>query len=155
MSALAALRTWWQARDLRERRMLGLMCVLVAAFVAWYGIHIPLRHLGEHARGARDQAAARLAQVQTMASAIDQAGTAPGATPEQILAAASAAGIAVSQQRIEPGVGLVLDIEAVAPAVLFAWLDALRNQHGTAPVALNIAAEGERLRVRVVFGDGA
>ncbi len=155
MKAFDSARDWWGARDRRERTMLTVMAAAIAAFVAWYGVVTPLQALRERARSGHDRSALQLSRVQAMAAALaadrpEAAGTPPSA--QMLLDAARAAGIEVSRHGAGPGEGLVIEIDATSAGALFDWLDGLRARHSLAPSALNIAADGGRLRVRAVFG---
>src|SRR5690606_20685493 len=60
---LAALQDRWQQLAPRERAMLALMGVAIAAFVLWYGAYTPLRQAHADARARHAVAAASLARV--------------------------------------------------------------------------------------------
>ena len=65
---------WWQERALRERRMLAVMFIALAAFIAWYGISVPLRGLRDDARARHERAASELLATQTAAREIEDPG---------------------------------------------------------------------------------
>ena len=158
MSTLAGRAPgWWQARDTRERRMLAAMVLALAAFIAWYGVTVPLRSWRDDARARHDRAASELLAAQTAAreiEALGQARPAPGGMQEletAVLDAARAAGVAVSRHRADGPAALQVDIESVATPALLSWLDALRIEHGVAPDTLEITESSGALRVGARF----
>ncbi len=158
MSTLAGRALdWWQARDIRERRMLAAMVLALAAFIAWYGVTVPLRSWRDDARARHDRAASELLATQTAASEIEalgQARPAPGDMQQletAVLDAARAAGVAISRHRADGPAALQVDIESVATPALLSWLDALRIEHGIAPDTLEITEASGALRVGARF----
>ena len=158
MSTLAVRALgWWQARDIRERRMLAAMVLALAAFIAWYGVTVPLRSWRDDARARHDRAASELLATQTAAreiEALGQARPAPGGMQQfetAVLDAARAAGVAVSRHRADGPAALQVDIESVATPALLSWLDALRIEHGVAPDTLEITESSGALRVGARF----
>lgn len=152
----ARMHPWWDARTSRERWMLGAMAAMLAAFAYWYGLHLPLRGAAEAARLRHDRAAAELARVRSEAAGIaaleERMPARPGdaaALRAAVLAAAAKAGLAVSRERDDGGFGIEAD--AASPGQLFAFLDALRQDHGLAPATLSAAKSEGRLRVQAQF----
>lgn len=157
MSPIGRLHGWWQARDGRERRMLAVMVVMVAAFAYWYGLIVPLQRLRAAAHEDYRQAvhetqaiAADLARI----AALHRAGTRlPSAESLQVavLAAAEEAGLAISRQRGD-GDGFEIGIDSAGAAQVLGWLDQLREQHGVAPQSLLIERHNAGVRVQARFG---
>ncbi len=152
------VRHWWRQREPRERWMLGVMVAAVAAFVLWYGVMVPLHAAADaaHQRHARAALALVEAELQrTQLQALDQRDVAPpadaAALKRAVLALASTAGLAVSRERDEGADGFGIEADAATPHQLFAWLDALRQQHGLAPSALSVARSAGELRVQARF----
>ncbi|MBB4131216.1 MULTISPECIES: type II secretion system protein GspM [unclassified Xanthomonas] len=141
---------WWQARAPRERIMLTVMLLAVAACVAWYAVVVPLRHWHSSAQARYDlaaQAALRARATQRSAS-----GPVPLA---RVLQSAQDAGIAITRQGRSATGALELQIDAVASAVLFAWLEQLRQRDNLAPSELTITRRDGQLQVRCVFPEVA
>lgn len=162
MSMASALHDWWRMRDRRERIMLGTMFAMLAAFVFWYGMLTPLRWLGAEARQHYDLAASATmaieSDLQAIATLRQQRPLVP--TGEQftrtVLAAAEQAQVSISRQRGDETGVLTVGIDAVDAEALFAWLDALRRDHGIAPRSLDIVKRDGRLQVEASFAaDGA
>lgn len=139
-----ALRTWWQARAPRERIMLATMLVAVAAFVAWYALWVPLRHWKIGAQARYDQAADAL----LTARASQRASTVATVPLDRILRSAREANIVITHHRLRPTGALDLQIDAVASASLFAWLEQLGRRENLAPTQLEISRRDGQLQVR-------
>jgi general secretion pathway protein M len=157
MSAVARLRPWWQARNQRERAMLTVMFLAIAAFAAWYGLFAPLRHLRDASQAGYDRSLFDLRQAQASASMHAlQKRDRPALDRDQltrlVLQGAQAAGVAVSRRRIDSDGHLVLGLDSVAAPTLFAWLDTLQEDHGLAPRSLQVERTGATLRAEVAFG---
>lgn len=151
------LTGWWQAREPRERWMVAVMLAAVAVFVSWYGIIAPLRQARDDARArhAAAVAAAReveqaLAHVEASAARLPPA-PAGDAFATTVVDSAGAAGVAVSRQDEGSDGVLVIAIDAVDAPTLFGWIDALRREHGIAPLALQVDKRGGRLRAELRF----
>lgn len=153
----ARLADWWQAREPRERRMVAVMLAALAAFVLWYGMIAPLRQARDDARARHAEAVAAVQEIERALASIEAstarlppapAGDAFAAT---VVDSAGAAGVAISRQD-EGGDGvLVVAVDAVAAPALFGWIDALRREHGIAPLALQVDKRGGRLRAELRF----
>lgn len=157
MSVLGNLSGWWQARDRRERWMLGVMSAMLGAFVLWYGIVTPLRHAKTAAQAHYDRAAIDLIAVEANARAIKALLERQPVRPDgdafasTVLDSAKAAAVPISHQRTDADGVLTVGIDAVQASALFGWLDALRRQHGIAPQAVTIAEANGSLRVELRF----
>lgn len=145
----AGITHWWQQREPRERLMLGTMVLAIAAFVAWYGVFVPARHWRDAAQRRHDQAAAELLGVRQELATL-RASAGPARSGDQLLASAHAAGVRVARQQAGDAGGVVLEIDDVAAAQLFAWLDAL-HADGIAPRTLDIRRDGTQLDASVGF----
>ncbi|MCF7222624.1 type II secretion system protein GspM [Marilutibacter chinensis] len=154
MNALQGLREWWRARDARERRMLAAMVVMLAAFVYWYGLLTPLRHLREAARTDYDRAAADVLAVRALAAelqAFETRRAGGGSDARTLLKSAADAGIAISRQRLDASGTLSLGIDSVQAGPLFAWLAELRRSHAIGPRTLHMEKRDGALRVEMAL----
>lgn len=158
LARLSPTALWWRRRAPRERAMLVLMVAAIAAFVAWYGVLVPLRQAHDDARARHLRAAAELARVQVqlaqLAELEQRFPARPGdreALEKAVRASAAQAGFPIGQARDDGDGSFGVRSEAATPAQLFAWLDALREQHGLAPAALSVARNQDRLRVQASF----
>lgn len=147
---------WWHGRAPRERRMLIVMLLAVAAFLVWFAVLRPLVRWEETAAADRQAAAATLAGVRSARAELDafHAALSAPATEAVTLAellprTASAAGVALSRQQPRDGL-LTVGIDAVDAPALLAWLDALARQ-GVAPVALEVGERDGRLHAELAF----
>jgi len=150
------LAGWWHALAPRERWMLALMCVTIAAFAAWYAVLAPLRALRVHAAEQHTAAVMDAAEVERGLAIIAASDPGrpglPGGDLEQVVTdSAGAAGIAFDRRQAAADGGLEIGIEAVPAAALFNWLDGLRQEHGVAPVAVDIERREGQLRAQLRF----
>lgn len=151
-----ALRTWWQALAPRERVMVSVMLVAIAAFAGWYGVLSPLRHARDAAQARYLRAVAALhetdAGLAALAASRDSGTALRGrARDDLIVDSAGAAGVAISRRDSEGDGSFVVGIDGAAADALFAWLDTLRDEHGIAPFALEIDKRDGRLRAELRF----
>lgn len=147
----------WRARAPRERVMLAVMFSATAAFLYWYGGVVPLRKLAASAEARYHREAESLVALRHTLAAIRAARE---ATPEPpagtayaaaILASAPAAGVSISRQSAHGDGGLAVGIDAVDAPALFAWLEALRSNHGIAPDMLDVGRRDGRLHAELAF----
>jgi general secretion pathway protein M len=159
MSPIARAAGWWRTRAPRERAMLALMAILLAAFAWWYGLLWPLRAVREDADARYDRAVSALqageAEVASLtAHGGDGARTVAldgEALQRRVLDSARAAGLAPSRQRTAADGAFVLEFERVAAPALFGWLGTLAGD-GLAPASLQVEPADGRLRASVGFG---
>ncbi|MFC4728778.1 type II secretion system protein GspM [Coralloluteibacterium thermophilus] len=126
---VTALRAWWDGLARRERAMVAVMLVLVAAFVAWYGVRLPLLALETRTEAARTQALAHLEDVEALAAMLDAlptplSGDAARAAATETLAAE---GVLLSGEEVA-GDELVLLLPPQPSGPLAAALDGLRTR---------------------------
>jgi len=151
------LRGWWQARDRRERVLLAAAATMIAAFVLWYGIYMPLQKLQDRAQARLQLARAQLDAVRVEIDALKAAPVAPAAPANDtelrkaVLDGARRAGFGITRERNNEQGDLEIEADSATPAQLFAWLDQLRLQHGRAPDSLSAARSGNQLRVQASF----
>lgn len=147
---------WWHGRAPRERVMLAVMAVLLAAFVWWYGLLWPLQALRDGAEAHHDRAAAGLRQIEAEIAALAVSGAAPSVGGEgmqrRILDSMREAGLVPSRQRGAADGAFVLEFERVASPPLFGWLGQLAERDGLAPSSLRVERADGGLRVEVGFG---
>lgn len=139
----AQLHQAWDGRTRRERQMLVLMALLMAAVGVWLGIVRPLNGWRHDAAGDRARAEAELVEVRDamiqIAPAADAAAPAAGAQGlEPVLRqAAEAAGLEITTG-MDPS-GRIAFRAANAPgSAVFGWLAALNTTHGLQPVSLSV-----------------
>ena len=136
------LYPWWEGRTLRERRMLALMAVLLAAVLVWLAVIRPVLAWREAAAADRVQAEAELAGVEaglrltapTAAArpVIDLEGFEP-----LVIRTAEAAGLTVTTGMDASG-RLAFRIPDASSPALFGWMSALERDHGIAVISLGV-----------------
>ena len=156
MKHMGSLLDWWRSRAQRERVMLVVMLLAVAAFLAWFALLRPLSRWQQDAAAERAGATALLAEVRAaraelarFQAALPDAQPEPVALEELLPRSATAAGVALSRQQERDGL-LIAGIDAVQAPALLAWLDALARR-GVAPVALDLGERDGHLHAEVAF----
>ncbi|MFN3352478.1 MAG: type II secretion system protein GspM [Brevundimonas sp.] len=124
MSALIAkARDWFSGRSVRERRMLVVMGVALALFIAWFGVAAPI--LGFRADAARDLARAQADHALLSSLSGRGAANAGGRSAAEIQniagAAASSAGVVASFTPEENG-AVRFAVTGSRTGPLFSWL---------------------------------
>lgn len=137
------LYPWWDARTVREQRMLMAMAVLAAAVFVWLVVVRPAMAWREDAAADRAAAELDLAQVRAgvrlMASpsAVPRATVDVGGFEALVLRTAEAAGLSVTTGMAASG-ELGFRIPNASSAALFGWLSALERAHGIEVVSLGV-----------------
>ncbi|APO96439.1 type II secretion system protein GspM [Xanthomonas vesicatoria] len=147
MSTLQRMPVWWKTRAPRERIMLSVMVIAIAAFIGWYALLTPLRHWRSSAQARYDHAA----QALLIARAAQPGGTVAAIPLARITQSARDATITITRQQRSPTGTLAVQIDTVTSPVLFAWLEQLRQRDGLTPSALEITRRDGQLQVRCTF----
>jgi len=124
---MSGLRAWFDARSLRERRLILVMLGLAAVTLAWAGI---LRPLNDGLAGARERyagAVERLGEAEAGADAVRAAardGARPLAGPllDTVRARADEAGFALDALEPDGADRVRVSIPTARPGPLSAWL---------------------------------
>lgn len=137
------LYPWWNARTVREQRMLMIMALLAAAVFVWLGVVRPTISWREDAAAERDRAEMDLAQVQAGLQLVEPASTVPRAVVDLegfeplVLRTAEAASLSVTTGMAASG-QLGFRISSASSSALFGWLSALERAHGIEVVGLGV-----------------
>ena len=132
---LGNLQGWWDGRTVRERRMLAVMFVLLAAVVVWLAVLRPALGWRAAAAERRVQAQAELAEVQAGARVLAPGANRPARPANAegleplVRRTAEAAGLAADLGMDEQG-GLGFRVSQASSARVFGWLAVLEADHG-------------------------
>lgn len=147
---MEALRIWWQAREPRERRVLGIGAVLGLLMLGWALLYKPMADARASLAEGNARLAADLEAMRTYAARLGSSAAGGDAVRERagrsLLALVDAGirdiGLAAGLRRIEPaGEGRVrLRLEAVPFDPLAAWLETLAQRHGIVVAELSATA---------------
>jgi general secretion pathway protein M len=154
---MAMISPWWAQRSGRERRLLGVMLVLLAALLVWLLLLRPLASARAAAQADAVAAAAQLAQGQALAAAIKAR---PAATPAPVLDVLNRrlAEAGLRPERLEaqgPGQALV-EIAAINGRLLIGWASALEQQDGLVIEQLEAARNPDQsVRARLLVRSAA
>ena len=147
---LIAAAEWWTARNPRERALLILLATLIFALGSWYGIAAPVRSAAERAERHHVRAAELLREVE---SARVELGTGMPATDsplaDVLMLSAAEAGFDLETHREQSETEIAVSGHAAEPAVLFAWIEMLRRNHGLLVANLSVAREESAAALRV------
>jgi general secretion pathway protein M len=128
---MALLAPWWRDRSLRERWLLALMLVLLAALLVWLALLRPLAGARAVAVAETSRAHARLAEAEALAAAI-RARPAASAAPllDLINRRLSEAGLQPARLEAQGAGQAVLEIAAINGRLLIGWASALERRDG-------------------------
>lgn len=158
---MSAVSAWWRQRDARERWMLSVGAMLVAAMLLWAFAWKPLNDaraalVESNGRLATDLATMRVAAAH-MRGHVAGDDAARARAGRSLLALADAGireiGLSGGLKRIEPsGEGRVrVRLEAVAFDPLIGWLEALEREHGIRVGEMSATATGYVGQVDIQF----
>ncbi|MBB4631919.1 type II secretion system protein GspM [Sphingosinicella soli] len=150
--------TWWQARDVREQRLLAVLELILLAMLVWLAILRPLAAFRESAADRHSRIAAQMPSVRAAAAGIAAEGAAPARGEgrdirEQIAASASAAGLEFSATQPEES-GVLVSIAAVKPTFLFGWIAGLEADGVVADRVLVQRNDDSTVSAQIGFSDG-
>jgi general secretion pathway protein M len=137
------LLVWWDGRTLRERRMLAVMAVLLAATFVWLAVVRPALAWRAEAGRQRTVAAADLAAVRVAATHLAPKPAAAPATADAggleplVLQTAAAAGLTITTG-MDPSGRLGFRIASGSSSAVFGWLAGLQTAHGVEVVSLGV-----------------
>jgi general secretion pathway protein M len=137
------LYPWWNARTVREQRMLMVMALLAAAVFVWLGVVRPAWGWREDAAERRARAELDLAEVRAGLRLMAPTSAVPRAVVDLegfeplVLRTAEAAGLSVTTGMAASG-QLGVRIPNASSAALFGWLSALERAHGIEVVSLGV-----------------
>lgn len=126
---------WWSERSLRERRMLIVLGVLLAATILWLGLVRPLDKALADARARYDRAVLALADAKTKAVAIRglervRPPALPAPLPVLVGALAGEAGFTLAKVEPESGDQVHVTIDAARVPALLVWVSDLERRRG-------------------------
>jgi general secretion pathway protein M len=137
------LYPWWEARTLREQRLLRVMVGLAAAVFVWLAIVRPVMGWREAAATDRAGAEQDLAEVQSALQRMTRPSDVPRAVVDLegfeplVQRTAEAAGLSLTTGMAASG-QLDFRIPSASSSALFGWLSALERTHGTEIVSLGV-----------------
>lgn len=128
----AQFLSWWQARSLREQRLLLVMFALLAVTFLWVGIYRPVQDALSRARERHQEAVVRLGEAGAQADALR---TMRGAQPPLpaplqtwVSQSATEAGFANATVAPQGERRVSVSIPSARPAPLLAWVAILEGQ---------------------------
>jgi len=155
---LARAHGWWDGRTVRERRLLAVMAVLVAAVLAWLLIVRPVQAWQTGAADRRFEAEQTLAEIRAGLRIVAPPSAAAAASTEGleplVRRTAEAAGLTVATT-MAPGGGLGIQMSQAPGRETFAWLAALEADHGFKVCSLGVMENADAtLNIDGALGQG-
>lgn len=155
---LARAHGWWDGRTVRERRLLIVMAVLVAAVLVWLLVVRPVQAWQVGAADRRLEAEQTLAEVRDGLRIIAPSATVAPASTEGleplVRRTAEAAGLTVVTT-MAPGGGLGIQMSQAPGRETFAWLAALEADHGVKVCSLGVMENADAtLNIDGALGQG-
>jgi type II secretory pathway component PulM len=155
------MKTWWNARTLREQAFLGCAVAVIIALVAFQVIYRPLSAFHAGARQSQLDAMGYLTEVEVAAQTIRNArATASTRLPlgegglrAAGTSAAADAGLTISRlQPLEQG-GVEFWVDSTPAPQLFRWVASLHQKHGVTVIKADIRqVEGsENVRAQIAL----
>jgi general secretion pathway protein M len=127
----AVLSPWWAQRTVRERWLIGVMLVLLAALLFWLLLVRPLAAARATAQADAGAASARLAQGQALAAAIKARPAAnPAAVIDVLNRRLAEAGLQAALLEAQGPGQANLDIAAINGRLLIGWASGLEQRDG-------------------------
>lgn len=129
-----ATRWWWSRTD-RERQMLAVMVLLIAAVLIWLLVVRPIWSWREAAAERRDEARMILLKVDAGARRLSRDPGREGSRGSSadiepvVRQSAEIAGLIVTTG-MDPSGGLGFRVDSTTSAQIFPWLTALKDEHG-------------------------
>lgn len=154
---MTALTQWVNGRSPRERTMLAVLGLLVAALVLWFGVLTPLAAARQASEARLERAVqTRLAVDRALAEIAElrRARTAPASgAPVDVAVSrtADAAGLTLARIEADPGGGVQAVLEGAPATAVFPWLLALQREHGVVASHLTILKGDGGLDVDATF----
>lgn len=138
---IQSIALWWDGRSVRERRMLAVMGLLIAAVLIWLLVLRPAWTWRAAAAERRVEATASLNRIEAglAARAPVEARTPMGLAEVEQAArgAAEAAGLVGLTLSVDEG-GLAFDASGASSAALFGWLTTLKADYGVETRGLTV-----------------
>ena len=130
---MSRIRDWWIALTLREKRLIGVMLVLVGALLVWLGVVRPISDGLVRARAdhviAMDRAGRIAAAVAALRDAPQRTAPPLDAALDQIVSqSAGEAGFTIDSSNPVGPDRVTLAIGSARATALFAWLGALERR---------------------------
>lgn len=143
---MSGVRSWFEARSLRERRMILVMLALAAVTLVWGAIIVPVRGGLSSSRTRYTDAVVRLGAAQAQLAqvkAIDRRQFQPVALPlaDTVRARADAAGLVLASLDADANDRVRASVATARAGALMAWVAGLERE-GVLVDALTVTPDG-------------
>ena len=128
---MVVIREWYEARSIREQRMLLAMALVALPLLLYLLLVLPLSSAYQHALRTQLEAVDRNGRVKAMAKRLETGAAAPPAVADLnlfLIDNARASGLTVAADRgAEPALSSI-KIDATSPSSVFTWIRQLEGQ---------------------------
>lgn len=145
---IETLKTWFNGRTLRERRMLLAMVAMVVLTVIWFAVFLPISDGLSSSRTRLNDAVVRLGTAEAEADALaglehNRRPTVQGALDDYVRQSAGNAGFALSDVSVQGDGRLHIAVPTARPGALFTWLADLEDA-GVLVAAIQVTNNGDQ-----------
>ncbi len=145
---IAALKSWFDGRSLRERRMLLAMAAMIVLTLIWFALLLPIGDGLSSSRTRLNDDVIRLGDAQAERDAITDLAKAkpqpiPGALADYLRQSAGDAGFALSNVDPKGDDRVQIAIPTARPGALFAWIADLESA-GIVVVTIQVTNNGDQ-----------
>jgi general secretion pathway protein M len=130
---MSALKAWWEALSLRERRLVGAMLIILGGMILWLGIWRPVQNGLESSRTRYGEAVDTNASVRARMALLKgrpapKGGAATGSMDQIVVQSAGELGLTLDRNTAQGQGRLSVSIGAARSGVLLSWLAALEER---------------------------
>ncbi|TPG18662.1 type II secretion system protein M [Sphingomonas koreensis] len=145
---IAALKTWFDGRSLRERRMLLAMVAMLVVTIFWFGLIAPVTDGLSSSRTRLNDAVLRLADTEMRLDAVkalqqSHPAPIPGPLDDYLRQSASDAGFALSDVNAQGDGRVQIAIPTARPGALFSWIADLDGA-GVIVATIDVSNNGDQ-----------
>lgn len=145
---IETLKTWFNGRTLRERRMLLAMVAMIVLTVIWFAVFLPVSDGLSSSRTRLNDAVVRLGTAEAEADALaglqrNRPAPIPGALDDYIRQSAGNAGFALSDVSVQGDGRVHIAVPTARPGALFTWLADLEDA-GVVVASIQVTNNGDQ-----------
>jgi general secretion pathway protein M len=145
---IASLKTWFNGRTLRERRMLLVMMAMIVLTVIWFGIFLPVSDGLSSSRTRLNDAVVRLSDTEAAVDALaalqrNRPAPLDGPLDAYLRQSAGNTGFALSDVSNQDNGRVHIAIPTARAAALFGWIADLEAA-GVVVVSINVTNNGDQ-----------
>ncbi|MGN6375197.1 MAG: type II secretion system protein M [Sphingomonas sp.] len=142
------MRTWFNGRSVRERRMLLAMVAMIVLTLIWFGIFLPISDGLSSSRARLNDAVTRLAAAEAEIDTLhalqqNRPAPIPGSLDDYVRQSASDAGFALSDVNLQSDGRVRIAVPTARPGALFTWIADL-DAAGVIVTSIQVSNNGDQ-----------